>query len=88
MPEPIKIAFRSFLNIENPGTYAEPDESLLPQARHETLVGQRRFNFTEWWKLAEGEKLSKPFNVGEEMVAGLLHALEVVSTLFYIYSLN
>ena len=88
MPEPIKIAFCSFLNIKNPGTYAEPDKSLLPQARHETLVGQRRFNFTEWWKLAKGEKLSKSFDVGKELVTGLLHALEVVSILFYIYSLN
>jgi len=43
-----------------------------------------KFNLTEWWKIPEGEKLTKPFDVGEELVAGLLHALEVVSALSYI----
>jgi len=39
------------------------------------------FNFTEWWKIAEGEKLNKPFHVGDELATGLLHALKMVSTL-------
>jgi hypothetical protein len=47
-----------------------------------------KFNLTEWWKIEEGEKLSKPFDVGEELVAGLLHALAMVSTLFYRLSLK
>jgi hypothetical protein len=37
--------------------------------------------------MAEGQKLSKPFDVGDELVAGLMHALEIVSMLFYIYTL-
>jgi len=38
----------------------------------------------EWWKIAKGEKLSKPFDIGNELVAELLHALEMVSALFYV----
>jgi hypothetical protein len=86
VPEPVRIAFRSFFGIESPGTYEEHDEVLLLQARYKTPVGSR-FNFTEWWRIAEGERLRKPFDVGEELVAGLLHALEVVSALYYIYGL-
>ncbi len=59
-----------------------PDKGLLLQAEYKTSVDSK-FNFTEWWKFAEGEKLSKLFNIGEELVAGLLHALEMVSTLSY-----
>ena len=83
MPEPVKIAFCSFSDINNPGIYAAPNKSLLPQAGHETSACSE-FNFTEWWKSAEGEKMSKPFDVREELVAGLLHTLEAVSTIFYI----
>ena len=82
MPEPVRIAFRSFSDIRNPETYVAPDEGLLPQAECKTPVDPK-FNFTEWWKIAEGEKLSKPFDVGEEMVAGLLRVLEMVSVVFY-----
>ena len=32
--------------------------------------------------------MSKPFDVGEELVAGLLRALETVSALFYIQALS
>jgi hypothetical protein len=78
VPEPVRIAFHSFSDITKPGTYAAPDESLLLQAGHKTPVGPK-FNFTEWWKIQEGEKLNKPFDVGEELVAGLLHALKMVS---------
>ena len=63
--------------------YATPDKSLLPHARYKTSV-DLKFNFTEWWKLAEGKKLSKLFDVREELVAGLLRVLEIVSALFYI----
>ena len=82
MPEPVKIAFRSFSDINDPGTYSAPDRRLLPQAWCEASVDSK-FIFTEWWKIAEGEKLSKPFDVGEELVAGLLSVLEMVSALFY-----
>jgi hypothetical protein len=43
-----------------------------------------KFNLTEWWEIAEGEKLSKPFDVGEELVPGLLRALAIVSVFFYL----
>jgi hypothetical protein len=46
MPEPVKVAFCSFSDIKNPGTYAAPEESLLQQAGCKTLVGPK-FNFTE-----------------------------------------
>ena len=36
MPEPVKIAFRSFLDIKDPRTYAACDESLLLKASHST----------------------------------------------------
>jgi hypothetical protein len=83
VPEPVKIAFRSFSDIKNPGTYAAPDEILLLQVECKTSVSSK-FNFTEWWKSAEGEKMSKAFDIGEELVAGLLRVLEAVSTIFYI----
>jgi hypothetical protein len=79
----VRIAFHSFSDIKNPGTYAAPEESLLPQTKRMILAGLK-FNFTEWWKLPEGEKLSEPFDVGKELVAGLLGALDMVSALFYI----
>ena len=81
MPEPVRIAFRSFSDIKNPGTYADPDESLRQTWSKISVYPQ--FNLTEWWKIAEGDKLSKPFDVGEELVAGLLRALDRVSALFY-----
>lgn len=86
MPEPVRLGFRSFSDINDPGTYSAPEESLLPQAEGSTSVGSK-FNFTEWWTIVEGEKLSKPFDVSEELVAGLLRVLEVVSALFYILAL-
>ena len=42
-----------------------------------------KFNLTEWWKLAEGEKLNKPFDICDELATGLSRALEMVSTLCY-----
>jgi hypothetical protein len=81
--KPVRVAFCSFSDIKNPGTYVAPKESLLQQAGCKTSVGPK-FKFTEWWKFAEGKKLSKSFDVGEELVAGLLSILEMVSALFYI----
>jgi len=79
--KPVRIAFRSFLDIENPETYVEPPESLLLQASYKPSVGSE-FNLTEWWKFDGAEMLSKPFDVGEELVSGLLRVLEIVSTSF------
>lgn len=86
IPEPVKVAFRSFSDIKNPGTYEAPDVNLLLQPASATSIDPK-FGLTEWWKMEEGQKLSKPFDVGDELVAGLLHALEMVSTLFYTYTL-
>jgi len=82
IPESVRIAFCSFLDIKNPGTYAAPDRSLLIQAGSK-ISGDPKFNLTEWWKVSKGEKLRKPFDIGEELVAGLWHAQEIVSALFY-----
>jgi len=63
--------------------YTEPNGSLPLQGRSDTSVNTK-FNFTEWWKTPAGKNLNKPFDIGEELVAGLLHALDVVSSLSYI----
>ena len=63
-----------------------PDGSLPLQGGFD-ISGDIKFNLTEWWKIPEGKKLTKPFDVGEELVAGLLRALEVVSALSYIQEL-
>jgi len=86
VPEPVRIAFRSFSDIKNSGgTYSAPDsapdKSLLIQAGNNASVDSK-FNFTEWWRILEGEKLTKPFDVGEELVAGLQRVLEMVSAFF------
>lgn len=81
MPNPVRIAFRSFSDIENPETYVEPPESLVLRAGYKASVGLE-FNLTEWWKFDAGRTLSKPFDVGEELVSGLLRVLEIVSASF------
>ena len=81
MPGPVKIAFRSFSDIKNPETYAAPEEDLL-QARCKTPA-DTEFNFTEWWDVEKCEEFGKPFDVGDELVAGLLRVLEKVTALFY-----
>jgi hypothetical protein len=85
VPEPVRIAFRSFSDIKDPRTYVARNESLLLQTGNNASVNPN-FNLTEWWRISRGEKLSRPFNVGDELVAGVLQVLERVSTLFYIYT--
>lgn len=85
-PEPVRIAFRGFSNINDSRTCTALSKSLQQQAGFKTSVDSI-FNFTEWWEMADGEKLSEPFDIGEELVLGLLHVLETVSTLFYISAL-
>ena len=84
MPEPVRVTFCSFSDIKSPGTFVAPDESLLLKAACNTLVDPK-FIITEWWKIPDSEKLSEPFDVGEELVAALLRVLEMVSALFDIY---
>ena len=75
--QPVRVAFLSFSDIKNLRSYVEPDKSLVLQAGFKTSVDSK-FKFTEWWRIAEGEKLSKLFDVGEDLVAGLLWILEEV----------
>lgn len=79
VPESIRIAFRSFSDIRNPGSYTAVDGSWLPKdkAKPSNIA---RFNFTEWWKVRESETSGKVFDVRDEVVAGLLRALEMVCT--------
>jgi len=84
IPESVRIVFRSFSDIKNPGTFAAPDGSLLMRAGSKSKTsGNPKFNLTEWWKVAKGKELSKTFDVGKEFVAGLQHAQEIVSALFH-----
>jgi hypothetical protein len=85
VPKPVRIAFRSFPDIKDPRTYVARDESLLLQTAHNASVNPD-FNLTEWWRIARGEKLSRLFNGGDELVAGVLQVLERVSTLLYMYA--
>jgi hypothetical protein len=77
VPESIRVAFQSFSDIRNPGSYTTLDRSRLPQGKVEPSHAPQ-FNFTEWWNIGEGETMREPFDVRDEVVAGLLHALEKV----------
>jgi hypothetical protein len=57
-----------------------PDGNLLPHGKVEPS-NTPLFNFTEWWNIGEGEMMREPFDVRDEVVVGLLHALEEVCTL-------
>jgi hypothetical protein len=77
VPLSIRVAFGSFSDIRDPGSYTAPDGSLLPQGK-EQPSDTAEFNFTEWWKIGEGETMGEPFDVRNEVVEGLLHALDMV----------
>lgn len=79
MPESVKVAFHSFSEIGNPGTYMAPDESQLLQEKVE-LSDTSKFNFTQWWKVSDQEILREPFDVRDEVVVALVHALDTVCT--------
>jgi hypothetical protein len=55
----------------------EPDKVHLLQGKVETS-GTSKFDFTEWWKVREGEILREPFDVRDEVVGAFMHALEKV----------
>ncbi|KAF8264064.1 hypothetical protein EI94DRAFT_1703534 [Lactarius quietus] len=75
IPESVRVVFGSFSNIRDPGSYTAPSGSQLPQGKVQPSDSPR-FNFTEWWKI-EGENMRKPFDVCDEVVVGLLHAVEM-----------
>ena len=86
MPEPIRIAFRSFSDIKNVGTYAAPKISLLLQVGCKESVDSS-FKFREWRRIVEGNTLTGPFDVSEDLVAELLRILEEVSVFSNIMAL-
>jgi hypothetical protein len=86
VPESVRIAFHSFLDIRNPGTYTAPDGSRQLQGKVQASTSPQ-FKFTEWWK-TEGETMRELFDVCNEVVVGLLHALEKVCTLFHLQALK
>ena len=80
----MRIASHSSSDINDSETYAASSKGLPWQIEWETSVNSK-LNLTEWWKITEDEKLSKPFDVGEKLVAGLQHVLlEMVSFLILI----
>ena len=68
------------------GTYATPMISLLLQARCKGLVDSS-FKFREWWRIEEGNRLNRPFDVSEDLVAELLYILKEVSVFSNIMAL-
>ena len=80
VPESVRVAFRSFSDIRNPGSYTAPDESWLPHHKVQSS-GTPRFNFTEWWNIREGEILGEPFDIRDELPNVLVGFLERVCTL-------
>ena len=80
VPESVRVAFHSFSDIGNPGSYTAHNGSWLLQSKFQPSAA-RSFNFTEWWTLREGETLGEPFDVCDEVVGGLLRALDMVCTL-------
>jgi hypothetical protein len=80
VPESIRVAFSNFVDIRYPGSYITPNGSLLLQGK-EQPPDTAKFNFTEWWKIREGETMGEPFDVWDEIVEGLLHALDMVCKL-------
>jgi hypothetical protein len=81
VPELIKVAFGSFSDIRNPGSYtSSPFGSLLLQGKEQSS-DSAKFKFTEWWKIGEGETMEEPFDICDELVEGLLHALDMVCNL-------
>jgi hypothetical protein len=73
----VRVAFNGFSDIRTPRSYAAPDGSRLLQSNVRPS-DTPKFNFTEWWEIGEGETMEKPFDVREEVVVGLLRALEKV----------
>ncbi|KAF8265899.1 hypothetical protein EI94DRAFT_1803769 [Lactarius quietus] len=76
VPESVRVAFRSFSDIRNPGSYTTPDGSQLPKGNVQQ-ANTPQFNFTEWWEIGQGDTLSEPFDVRDEIVRELLCVLEM-----------
>jgi hypothetical protein len=87
VPESIRVVFHSFLDIQVTGSYIAPNRSQLltgTASQSDSL----QFNFTEWWKIGEGEKIGGTFDVQNELIPALQHALEKVCTFFHLLTLS
>ena len=80
VPESIRVAFGSFSDIKNPGSYTTPDGHSLLQGKDQPS-DTAQFKFTEWWEIREGETMREPFDVRDELVEGLLRTLQMVCSL-------
>jgi hypothetical protein len=77
VPESVRVAFHSFADITNSGSYTAPDVRLLPGVKAQRS-NVPRFNFKEWWIIEEGGALEEPFDIRDEIGSGLLGALQTV----------
>jgi hypothetical protein len=80
IPESIRVAFGSFSDIRNPGSYTAPDGSSLPKDT-DGRSDDTQFNLTKWWEIRDGETMGEPFDVRGELVEELLRALRTVRNL-------
>ena len=87
MPESIRIAFHSFLDIWVAGSYTAPKRGQVPTGGTPPPSDAPQFNFTEWWKTGEGET-TRPFDVQDELIPKLLLASEKVWGSSYFFILN
>ncbi|KAH9038879.1 hypothetical protein EDB85DRAFT_2141449 [Lactarius pseudohatsudake] len=78
VPESVKITFHSFSNIRNPGTYATSnwDQKLKGKGKVQASP-TLPFSLMEWWNFGEGMVIKEPFDVCDELIAGLLRALKM-----------
>ena len=88
MPVSVRIAFRSFSDIQVAGSYTAPDRSQLPTSGAVPLSDVPQFNFTERWNIEAGERIRCPFDIWDELVPKLLHALKKVCACFYLLVLE
>ncbi|KAF8258337.1 hypothetical protein EI94DRAFT_1815546 [Lactarius quietus] len=76
VPESVQDAFHSFSDIRNPGSYTATNGRQLPKGDiHKSDAPH--LNFTEWWKIGEGDTMGEAFDVCNELLEGLLHVLEM-----------
>ncbi|KAH9014565.1 hypothetical protein EDB85DRAFT_2157326 [Lactarius pseudohatsudake] len=78
VPESVKIAFHSFSDIRNLGTYATSNQDQKLKGKGKVQASPTLpFSLTEWWNAGEGVVMKEPFDVHDELIAGLLRALKM-----------
>ncbi|KAH9007619.1 hypothetical protein EDB85DRAFT_1904881 [Lactarius pseudohatsudake] len=79
VPESVKIAFHSFSDIRNPGTYATSNQNQKLKGKGKVQASPTLpFSLTEWWNAGEGVVMKEPFDVRDELIVGLLRALKMI----------